>query len=83
MFRKRPRARIHAQTPVFFTVFVDLEGPSWRARAGAQSAFKTANTRLHAQTWVFLTRSMFKFALHDVKLLRQNGQWGGERGRGV
>ena len=26
--------------------------------------------------------SMRKFALHDVKLLRQNGQWGGERGRG-
>ena len=25
---------------------------------------------------------VIKFALHDVKLLRQNGQWGGERGRG-
>ena len=32
--------------------------------------------------WVFKI-FVFKFALHDVKLLRQNGQWGGKEGGGI
>ena len=82
MFRQRPRARIHAQTPVFFTFLSLFKQVFGRGLDGTLTAIIFANTRLHAQTWVFLTKSMFKFALHDVKLLRQNGQWGGKEGGG-
>ena len=40
---------------------------------------------MHWQTFVFLMFSLYinfvlKFAVHYTKLLRKNGQWGGERG---
>ena len=54
-----------------------------RRPGGAILAIFFANTRIHGQTSVFLMTFICKFALHDVKLLRQNGQWGGERGNGV
>ena len=31
----------------------------------------------------YLQEDVFKFAVHYTKLLRKNGQWGGERGGGI
>ena len=75
--------RVYMRKPLvclrFFLLFKRLfMGPP----GGAILAIFFANTRIHMQTPVFLMTFICKFALHDVKLLRQNGQWGGERGRG-
>ena len=75
--------RVYMRNPLVFLTFLSVlkrvfGGPP----AGSRWASKTANTRIHWQTSVFLMTFICKFALHDVKLLRQNGQWGGERGRG-
>ena len=66
-----------------FVRFYDLSKPIFFGGGpGIRWTLLTANTRIHWQTWGFLTYFICKFALHDVNLLRQNGQWGGKEGGG-
>ena len=72
--------RVPMRKCLCFLRFYDLSKPTLGGgRAGRRWTFRTVNTRIHGQTWGFLTHFICKFALHDVNLLRQNGQWGGER----
>ena len=75
--------RVYMRKPLCFFTFLSLFKQVFgRGLGGTLTAIIFANTRLHAQTWFFLTTFMFKFGLHDVKLLRQNGQRGGGKREG-
>ena len=62
----------------FFYVFMIYRPPFFFGGGGAGLSKRATHVCIGKRG-----NFMFKFALHDVKLLRQNGQWGGERGRGV
>ena len=75
--------RVYMRKPMCFFTFLSLFKKLFMRRpGGAILAIFFANTRIHGQTSVFLNTFICKFALHDVKLLRQNGQWGGKEGGG-
>ena len=73
---------------VFFKGCYSFGGGSWGGVGRALHRHKNRSTRVYiGKRWCFGPITLYndmeygpKFAVHYTKLLRKNGQWGGERG---